>query len=74
MGVRLVPTRSLPVVMPAFLCKRPNLLRTLHRTSLPIQDTPVRVRVRVRVRVNLWEITLRSDWGAIRNTTTHQCC
>lgn len=28
----------------------------------------MRVRVRVRVRVNLWEITLRSDRGAIRNT------
>lgn len=63
-SVVLTPTRSRPLVTPAFLCKRPNLLRTSlneHRMSFPIEDRPVRVRVRVRR--NLWEITPRSDPG-----------
>lgn len=58
-SVILYPTGLNPILILAFLCKRPNLLRTLlneHVKSFQVEAEPVCIDVRV----NLWEIILRS--------------
>lgn len=58
-SVILYPTWWTPILILAFLCKRPNLLRTLlneHVKSFQSEDKPVCMYVHF----DLWEILLRS--------------